>query len=98
MSYYQFSDDNGNVYGSVEILHYSEAEILNDWAVSRDGETGEPDAWQVPSECPGDYVTDNPAELAGYYWRACFPGCLPDGDLMGPFKTEGEAIDDAGAV
>ena len=32
---------------------------------------------------------------AGWYWRACFPGCLPDGDPMGPFSTEAEALADA---
>jgi len=32
---------------------------------------------------------------AGWYWHACFPGCLPDGDPSGPFETEKEAIDDA---
>ena len=32
----------------------------------------------------------------GYYWWACFPGCLPDSaDQWGPFETEGEAIADA---
>jgi hypothetical protein len=31
----------------------------------------------------------------GWYWQACFPGCLPDGDPMGPFDTEAEAIADA---
>ena len=31
----------------------------------------------------------------GYYWRSCFPGCLPDGDPMGPFDNEKEAIADA---
>lgn len=31
----------------------------------------------------------------GWYWWACFPGCLPDGDPVGPFATEQEAIDDA---
>ena len=31
----------------------------------------------------------------GFYWWACFPGCMPDGDPMGPFETEQEAIDDA---
>ena len=31
----------------------------------------------------------------GYYWQACFPGCLPDGDAIGPFDTEKEAIDSA---
>jgi hypothetical protein len=32
---------------------------------------------------------------AGWYWWPCFPGCLPDGDPVGPFETEEEAIEDA---
>ena len=24
----------------------------------------------------------------GWYWWACFPGCLPDGDAIGPFNSE----------
>lgn len=28
----------------------------------------------------------------GWYWWACFPGCLPDGDPAGPFETEQDAI------
>tara|TARA_R110001592_G_scaffold162401_2_gene395582 strand:- start:5431 stop:5652 length:222 start_codon:yes stop_codon:yes gene_type:complete len=31
----------------------------------------------------------------GWYWRAGFPGCLPDGEPSGPFETEQEAIKDA---
>ena len=31
----------------------------------------------------------------GWYWWPCFPGCLPDGDPVGPFATEAEAIADA---
>jgi hypothetical protein len=31
----------------------------------------------------------------GYYWWACFPGCLPDGDACGPFKTAEAAYLDA---
>lgn len=31
----------------------------------------------------------------GWYWWACYPGCLPDGDPMGPFETEQAAIDNA---
>jgi len=31
----------------------------------------------------------------GWYWQACFPGCLPDGDANGPFDTEAEAVADA---
>jgi hypothetical protein len=39
----------------------------------------------------GDYETQEP----GFYWQACFPGCLPDGEPMGPFDTESAAIEDA---
>jgi hypothetical protein len=35
-----------------------------------------------------------PAEH-GWYWWPCFPGCLPDGDPIGPFDTEAAAITDA---
>lgn len=31
----------------------------------------------------------------GHYWQACFPGCMPDGDPMGPFRSEFAAIRDA---
>lgn len=31
---------------------------------------------------------------AGWYWWACFPGCMPDGDPMGPFPTKRAAIAD----
>ena len=32
----------------------------------------------------------------GFYWIACWPGCLPDGDdFTGPFKTEIDAVADA---
>lgn len=31
---------------------------------------------------------------AGWYWWACFPGCLPDGEPNGPFATEEECIAD----
>lgn len=31
----------------------------------------------------------------GWYWWACFPGCLPDGEPYGPFETYEEAIKDA---
>lgn len=31
----------------------------------------------------------------GWYWHSCFPGCLPDGEPFGPFKTRAEALADA---
>lgn len=30
-----------------------------------------------------------------WYWWACFPGCLPDGEPNGPFETEEAALADA---
>ena len=33
----------------------------------------------------------------GFYWWPCFPGCLPDGEPIGPFETEDEAMKDARA-
>lgn len=32
---------------------------------------------------------------AGFYWQACFPGCMPDGEPNGPFETEADALADA---
>jgi hypothetical protein len=28
----------------------------------------------------------------GYYWWPCFPGCLPDSEPIGPFKTYKQAL------
>jgi len=33
--------------------------------------------------------------LAGWYWWPCFPGCLPDGETVGPFETSYMAYHDA---
>lgn len=43
-------------------------------------------------ECPTTECIENEA---GWYWQACVPGCLPDGDPVGPFATEAEALADA---
>jgi hypothetical protein len=52
---------------------------------------GELERVYVPTDWDGQ-----PSEV-GWYWWPCFPGCLPDGDPMGPFATEQEALDDAQA-
>ena len=31
----------------------------------------------------------------GWYWWACFPGCLPDGEPNGPFASARDAFNDA---
>lgn len=38
---------------------------------------------------------DQPRLPDGWYWWACYPGCLPDGEPIGPFETEADAIADA---
>ena len=40
-------------------------------------------------------ATDEGIMPSGWYWWPCFPGCLPDGDPIGPFNTEAEALADA---
>lgn len=41
-----------------------------------------------------DAMVEEEGITGGWYWWACFPGCLPDGDPNGPFNTEDEAIKD----
>lgn len=31
----------------------------------------------------------------GWYWWACWPGCLPDGEPTGPFAYSRDALEDA---
>ena len=42
-------------------------------------------------------LISDPSPLpSGWYWQACFPGCLPDdGDPIGPFESEEAAIENA---
>lgn len=44
-----------------------------------------------------DDLVDDEGELPGpgWFWRACFPGCLPDGPPIGPFDSEEEALEEA---
>ena len=29
---------------------------------------------------------------SGWYWWPCFPGCMPDGEMDGPYPTQEDAI------
>lgn len=42
-----------------------------------------------------DWGYEDPGVRAGWYWWACFPGCLPDGEPSGPFATSRDALQDA---
>lgn len=42
-----------------------------------------------------DHADEYTIKEPGWYWWACFPGCLPDGDASGPYAYEFEAWADA---
>ena len=47
---------------------------------------------KVNGSGPRNFDTNGePVEEGWYYWF-CYPGCLPDSDAFGPYKTEQEAI------
>lgn len=41
------------------------------------------------------WAVEESGVTGGWYWQACFPGCLPDRVPIGPFASEAEAIADA---
>lgn len=55
------------------------------WHDAKDTEEG--DVWHDEY---GDIWADS-----GWYWWACFPGCLPDGEPAGPFARSDLAFYDA---
>jgi hypothetical protein len=44
-----------------------------------------------------DYCMDCAREAypAGFYYWSCFPGCMPDSGMSGPYASEAEALADA---
>jgi hypothetical protein len=62
----------------------------------------ETDKWSLP-DCEvfhlkesetADYMPDGEGLEGGFFWHFCFPGCLPDSEPFGPYKTEQEALAD----
>lgn len=41
------------------------------------------------------HLIEENGRQGGWYWHACFPGCLPDSVPFGPFPTYAEALADA---
>lgn len=41
------------------------------------------------SECLGAeaLLENEPADLVGFYWAVCQPGCIPESEFYGPFQT-----------
>jgi len=94
MAYYSF-DDPQSPYGSYELFYMDRnalehAGILV--AVQRI-EDDEPIWYHCDDE--NELRLCDPTTYEGYYWWACFPGCLPDSALNGPYTTPDEAHADA---
>lgn len=45
-------------------------------------------------QCDAPLLPQVPCRDAWWWW-VCFPGCLPDSDVHGPFDSEKEALADA---
>ena len=58
----------------------------------KDEEGGDYGSFEVFEMEAEDADEENPP---GWYWWACSPGCLPDGDPEGPFDDEQEALANA---
>ena len=82
--YHQFHTDNAHEYGAQE--PYGSFEVF--W---HDG-VAEQDAGEWAPQYDADMP---PAEQAGWYWAAGFPGCLYDGEPSGPFAYSQQAHQDA---
>ena len=95
MAYYQFANEFGEQFGSCEVFYWDRFDCADAGLIEQDptSDTG----WVCfQFGMGGTYREDtNPGYWEGYYWWACFPGCLPDGDPMGPYATEAECMEAA---
>lgn len=78
--FHQFKDESGEEYGSFEVF-WSNGEL------TPEDQACEPDALAD--------MTEEEWLAPGWYWVACFPGCLPDGEPTGPFAYSQQAKADA---
>lgn len=101
MSYHSFLAPDGTEHGSFEVFYLDEMDCdeRNRILVEEYFD----DYWDDCVGCEESDIPEIHADIIecegglkpGWYWWACFPGCLPDGDPMGPFETEQFAWADA---
>lgn len=60
-----------------------------------------PDRAKEPHSLPDmetyHLTSDEAGGSGGWYYHYCFPGCLPDSDPFGPYRSEAEALEAARA-
>jgi len=98
MSYHQFERHDGEAYGSFETFLWDRFDCQDAGLIEQDSDSQT--GWVAfDFGIGGTYRFDvDSADFEGWYWQACYPGCLPDGDPMGPFASEEEAILNANSL
>ena len=93
-SAYHYSDpsreNDPNALPDIETFYVDAGAYMRDTSDGALHTLTEPD--QSAHDCDRDGCE---VATAGWYWQACFPGCLPDGEPSGPFATEADALADA---
>ena len=92
-------EDDPHALPDVEVFHAPDAEQCDRCgAIQLDGLTGgNTDACDCRSVYGVEPDETQREHVPGWYWWTCLPGCLPDSEPNGPFKTEAEALADAQA-
>lgn len=98
MSYHQFSNVYGETYGSFQVVERDRYDCEDAGLIEQDPTS--PGTWYALEFGMGGTVrvATDPKYWEGFYWQACWSGCIPDGEPCGPFPTEQAAIDDANAT
>jgi hypothetical protein len=73
--YHSFVNESGEAYGSFEVYYISGTTAR----IAREA--------QRASGLDRRSGGDEPDARAGWYWHACFPGCMPDGEPSGPYTS-----------
>ena len=93
MAYYQFADFDPakDETGSYEVFYMNREDLIRAGVLKEVNDT-----WFHIDEM-NEWWPCEPNAYEGYYWWCCFPGCIPEGDLNGPYSSIEDAHADANA-
>lgn len=79
-----------------EVYRY-DCRHCGEYEIDEDSATADPEVAACPScerSGPGEGTLVRIGRQA-WFWRSCFPGCMPDSGTFGPFDSKDEALADA---
>ena len=88
----EFENEFGGDTWMAKVLEHSVAEDNPDLSAHWSGDFL---VLNDPDSVPEEVIAEVASGLAGWYWWSCFPGCMPDSDALGPFRSEEDAFDNA---